>query len=35
MTLMKFDYFRYVRSVAIVKKCSCAKDKQCKNERRY
>lgn len=26
---------RYVRSVNIVKKCSCAKDRQCKTERRY
>lgn len=29
------DGTRYVRSVNIVKKCSCAKDRQCKNERRY
>jgi len=29
------DGTRYVRSVNVVKKCSCAKDRQCKNERRY
>jgi len=29
------DGTRYARSIIVVKKCSCAKDRQCKNEKRY